>query len=157
MSTQYPNYLIHFNKNHSKANGQFVSGDGDGDGIANDHANDRKKKTAATYNEKIAKGQKRMRVGKGLSIGAAGAGAATGALSILADAFDSDAAAIGSWITGLGGIALLSIGSSTYASGKKMCRDAADDAFLDSVGVSEESRKYLSDAKKYREQDGYGY
>jgi hypothetical protein len=34
----YPNYLIHFNKNHSKSNGQFVSGDGDGDGIANDNA-----------------------------------------------------------------------------------------------------------------------
>lgn len=33
----YPNYLIHYNKNHSKANGQFVSGDGDGDGIVNDH------------------------------------------------------------------------------------------------------------------------
>lgn len=36
-------YLIHYNKNHSKANGQFVSGDGDGDGIVNDHANGRKK------------------------------------------------------------------------------------------------------------------
>lgn len=35
---EYPTYLIHYNKNHSKANGQFVSGDGDGDGIANDHA-----------------------------------------------------------------------------------------------------------------------
>lgn len=35
---EYPSYLIHYNKNHSKANGQFVSGDGDGDGIANDHA-----------------------------------------------------------------------------------------------------------------------
>lgn len=34
----YSNYLIHYNKNHSKANGQFVSGDGDGDGISNDHA-----------------------------------------------------------------------------------------------------------------------
>lgn len=34
----YPDYLIHYNKNHSKANGQFVSGDGDGDGISNDHA-----------------------------------------------------------------------------------------------------------------------
>jgi hypothetical protein len=31
-------YLIHYNKNHSKANGQFVSGDGDGDGIVNDNA-----------------------------------------------------------------------------------------------------------------------
>lgn len=33
----YPNYLIHFNKLHSKANGQFVSGDGDGDGTADEH------------------------------------------------------------------------------------------------------------------------
>ena len=35
----YPSYLIHYNKNHSKTNGQFVSGDGDGDGISNDHKN----------------------------------------------------------------------------------------------------------------------
>ena len=34
----YPNYLAHFNKNHSSKNGQFISGDGDGDGIADDHA-----------------------------------------------------------------------------------------------------------------------
>lgn len=33
----YPNYLIHYNKNHSKKNGQFVSGDGDGDGTADEH------------------------------------------------------------------------------------------------------------------------
>ena len=39
----YPDYLIHYNKNHSKANGQFTSGDGDGDGISNDHANQKKK------------------------------------------------------------------------------------------------------------------
>lgn len=39
------NYLCHYNKNHSKANGQFVSGDGDGDGIANDHANQNKKRS----------------------------------------------------------------------------------------------------------------
>jgi hypothetical protein len=36
------NYLIHYNKNHSKANGQFVSGDGDGDGMVNDNVNRRK-------------------------------------------------------------------------------------------------------------------
>lgn len=30
------NYLVHYNKNHSKANGQFTSGDGDGDGVVND-------------------------------------------------------------------------------------------------------------------------
>lgn len=33
----YPDYLIHFNKNHSKANGQFVRGDGDGDGTGDEH------------------------------------------------------------------------------------------------------------------------
>ena len=33
----YPSYLIHFNKNHSKANGQFTSGDGDGDGRGDEH------------------------------------------------------------------------------------------------------------------------
>lgn len=32
----YPSYLIHFNKNHSSKNGQFISGDGDGDGEIND-------------------------------------------------------------------------------------------------------------------------
>jgi hypothetical protein len=32
-------FIMHYNKNHSKSNGQFVSGDGDGDGIANDHKN----------------------------------------------------------------------------------------------------------------------
>ena len=31
-------YLIHYNKNHSPKNGQFISGDGDGDGVANDNA-----------------------------------------------------------------------------------------------------------------------
>lgn len=33
------NYLVHFNKNRSKATGQFISGDGDGDGIVDDHHN----------------------------------------------------------------------------------------------------------------------
>lgn len=36
------NYLCHFNQNHSKKNGQFTSGDGDGDGIVNDHAHRKK-------------------------------------------------------------------------------------------------------------------
>ena len=34
--------LTHYNKNHSKANGQFTSGDGDGDGISDDHHNQSK-------------------------------------------------------------------------------------------------------------------
>lgn len=48
-------YLIHYNKNHSKANGQFVSGDGDGDGIVNDHANQRKS-TSSTSRSKRQNG-----------------------------------------------------------------------------------------------------
>ena len=35
-------YLIHFNSNHSPRNGQFIRGDGDNDGIVNDHAHRRK-------------------------------------------------------------------------------------------------------------------
>ena len=45
-------YLIHYNKNHSKANGQFVSGDGDGDGVVNDHANRSKKTRVRIVNGK---------------------------------------------------------------------------------------------------------
>ena len=33
----YPDYLIHFNKLHSKSNGQFIRGDGDGDGTTDEH------------------------------------------------------------------------------------------------------------------------
>lgn len=33
------NYLMHFNGNHSSKNGQFVSGDGDKDGVVDDHHN----------------------------------------------------------------------------------------------------------------------
>jgi hypothetical protein len=40
----YPNYLIHFNKNHSSSSGQFISGDGDGDGVLDDHHNYEKNK-----------------------------------------------------------------------------------------------------------------
>ena len=32
-------YLIHYNKNHSPKNGQFTSGDGDADGVKDDHHN----------------------------------------------------------------------------------------------------------------------
>ena len=34
----YPNYLIHVNRQHDPKTGKFIFGDGDGDGIANDHA-----------------------------------------------------------------------------------------------------------------------
>lgn len=39
----YPSYLIHFNRQHDPKTGKFIFGDGDGDGIANDHARAGKK------------------------------------------------------------------------------------------------------------------
>ena len=39
----YPSYLIHFNRIHDPKTGRFFYGDGDGDGIANDHAHASKK------------------------------------------------------------------------------------------------------------------
>lgn len=45
----YPNYLIHFNKNHSSRNGQFTNGDGDGDGIIDDHHNYSRNKVDGKY------------------------------------------------------------------------------------------------------------
>jgi hypothetical protein len=46
-------YLMHFNKNHSKANGQFVSGDGDADGIVDDHHHYSNNKSGATSGSNI--------------------------------------------------------------------------------------------------------
>lgn len=66
---QYPDYLVHFNKNHSKANGQFVSGDGDGDGVINDHANQKKQ---LTPEEK----KKRAKRNAWIAVGAGAAGTA---------------------------------------------------------------------------------
>lgn len=42
----HSSYLIHFNRNHSSKDGKFVSGDGDGDGITDDHHNYAKNKEA---------------------------------------------------------------------------------------------------------------
>lgn len=64
-------YLIHYNKNHSKANGQFVSGDGDGDGISNDHAHKstvKQKRLRIKGTIKIASGSVALGVGVPLSI-----------------------------------------------------------------------------------------
>ena len=40
-------YLIHYNKNHSPKNGQFTSGDGDADGVRDDHHNYSKNKVTS--------------------------------------------------------------------------------------------------------------
>ena len=86
-------YLIHYNKNHSKANGQFVSGDGDGDGIADDHHNyARNKKTGGTTSttSTASKGKsgltKKQKVAIGVGVGV-GVVAAAGTAAILINKF----------------------------------------------------------------------
>lgn len=49
----YPSYLIHYNKLHSKKNGQFISGDGDSDGVADEHH--RYSKNGVKVNKKLYK------------------------------------------------------------------------------------------------------
>ena len=48
-------YLIHFNGNHSSKNGQFVSGDGDKDGVIDDHHNYARNKNKGMKGDKPAK------------------------------------------------------------------------------------------------------
>lgn len=65
-------YLVHFNKNHSSKNGQFTSGDGDGDGIADDHRNQKEKKfyksigskTTGEYYDKAVKAEEQGNIRK---------------------------------------------------------------------------------------------
>ena len=34
---EYPDYLVHYNKNHDKRTGRFTFGDGNGDGVSPDY------------------------------------------------------------------------------------------------------------------------
>ena len=64
-------YLIHYNKNHSTKNGQFISGDGDGDGIINDHSH----KSSNGSSGKVMSRQKARRIrNAGISLCAASVG-----------------------------------------------------------------------------------
>ena len=55
---KYPSYLVHYNQNHSAKNGQFISGDGDGDGISNDHKNQKKTTARKTTAKKTTSKKK---------------------------------------------------------------------------------------------------
>lgn len=48
----YSDYLMHFNKNHDKKSGRFSFGDGDGDGIRDDHSNQSKKQSTSDGSKK---------------------------------------------------------------------------------------------------------
>lgn len=56
------NYLMHFNKNHSKANGQFISGDGDDDGVIDDHHNYSRNKIGDTSGSDVSDAPKKKGV-----------------------------------------------------------------------------------------------
>lgn len=46
---RYPDYLVHYNKNHDKKTGRFTFGDGNGDGVSPDSY--RTKELDKTYSE----------------------------------------------------------------------------------------------------------
>lgn len=48
----YSEYLMHFNKNHDKKSGRFSFGDGDGDGVRDDHSNQSKKQSTSDGSKK---------------------------------------------------------------------------------------------------------
>lgn len=48
-------YLIHFNRQHDPKTGKFIFGDGDGDGIANDHAHQKEYVTSSRRKDRVYK------------------------------------------------------------------------------------------------------
>lgn len=108
-------YLIHYNKNHSKANGQFTSGDGDGDGIVNDHANQRKSQSGRSNSDRLsgAIADAKRAKKKGLIWGLAGAGAVgTGSfLMELGSQSDNTALTVGGFLGAMAGIGAATAGS----------------------------------------------
>lgn len=60
-------YLIHFNKNHSPKNGQFISGDGDADGVRDDHHNYSKNKVTSPKNGSVKYTKDGRKIGKKLN------------------------------------------------------------------------------------------
>ena len=51
-SMDYSEYLMHFNKNHDKKSGRFSFGDGDGDGVRDDHSKQSKKQSTSDGSKK---------------------------------------------------------------------------------------------------------
>lgn len=120
------NYLIHYNKNHSKANGQFTSGDGDGDGITNDHANQRKSQSDR-LRDATARAKKEKKVGTGLLLGSVGSWL-TGAIGATAiDAgVDHPVAYAAAIIGGVSAIGLDVAGTIVYDRANRKLKKEAD-------------------------------
>lgn len=49
INTTNDDYIMHFNKNHSPHDGKFTTGDGDGDGVADDHHSGKKDSSSKGY------------------------------------------------------------------------------------------------------------
>ena len=111
----YPDYLIHYNKNHSAKNGQFTSGDGDGDGISNDHAHRSKKagggKSASSTQKKKGMSGRGIKATGYAALGASFVmDAVTQSLASAAHNNDSNAYAVGAVLAGVADVALTSVG-----------------------------------------------
>ena len=122
-------YLIHYNKNHSSKNGQFTSGDGDGDGIANDHAHrsgNSSRRSGGSSNRNSSGGltaqQKKNRriLGSGYAMWGASflATATTMTLGNLYAETDSKAALAGGIVSAAADIALTSAGLANIYRGR---------------------------------------
>ena len=127
----YPDYLVHYNKNHSKSNGQFVSGDGDGDGIANDHAHrsesgsGRKRKNPNGYavTSEYQKGKKKLK--QGFYYAAAGDVLAFSGNVLASSISNSNVSSGIKFISGYSGLALNVMGIANIARGGKEMSTAA--------------------------------
>ena len=104
----YPDYLVHYNKNHSKSNGQFVSGDGDGDGIANDHA--RRSETGGRQLPTRAQARKSRNTGIAMLGTAAGLGVVSKASHEIGEISGNYVAAGISMVTSVAAVPLTVIG-----------------------------------------------
>lgn len=120
-------YLMHFNKNHSKANGQFVSGDGDGDGIANDHANQRKEKSSGqNLRNTINANKKKLRTGRGLLIGSMGLDAITIAAGTAWQETENPALMATALIAGAGSATMTIVGGIMASNASREIKNAAN-------------------------------
>ena len=81
----YSNYLIHYNQNHSKANGQFTFGDGDGDGIRDDHHHYSKNKgdLRGASNKKPMTREQKKKIALGVTGGILAAGATAAGIAAI--------------------------------------------------------------------------
>lgn len=121
-------YLIHYNKNHSKANGQFTSGDGDGDGIANDHANQRKSQSSAGKNlqSTLDRNKKKLRTGKGLLLGSMGLTALTAVAGTMWEETEHPLAAAATIIAGVGDATMTVVGGIMASQASREIKQAAN-------------------------------